>query len=161
MSIRSDMSKNEDQLKDLQRYRRFLDKLTPKEFLDKHSPSSHGISNNNKDGSGSKSDGHNVATFKSNNKKGNDALLQPEAPLDASESVQGDLEEIDDILVDEESGEPVLFFSSPQQLLDLFAELEENNLSLIQNCQETEETLEELKAKIQDTTVRMYKLSVF
>jgi hypothetical protein len=29
MSIRSDMSKNEDHLKDLQRYREFLDKLTP------------------------------------------------------------------------------------------------------------------------------------
>lgn len=33
MSIRSDMTKNEDQLKDLQRYRQFLDKLTPAEFL--------------------------------------------------------------------------------------------------------------------------------
>jgi hypothetical protein len=34
MSIRSDMSKNEDQLKDLQRYRQFLDKLTPKDWLE-------------------------------------------------------------------------------------------------------------------------------
>lgn len=33
MSIRSDMVKNEDQLRDLQRYRQFLEKLTPQEFL--------------------------------------------------------------------------------------------------------------------------------
>jgi hypothetical protein len=33
MSIRSDMVKNEDQLRDLQRYRKFLKKLTPPEFL--------------------------------------------------------------------------------------------------------------------------------
>jgi hypothetical protein len=32
MSVRSDMVKNEDQLRDLQRYREFLDKLTPNEY---------------------------------------------------------------------------------------------------------------------------------
>lgn len=34
LSLRSEMSKNDDQLRDLQRYRQFLEKLTPKEFLD-------------------------------------------------------------------------------------------------------------------------------
>ncbi|KAI8853068.1 hypothetical protein BC829DRAFT_430335 [Chytridium lagenaria] len=62
---------------------------------------------------------------------------------------------------DEEEGyneedEPLLFFKSPQQLLDIFSELEENNLALIQNCQETEETLEELKQKIVETGERMW-----
>jgi hypothetical protein len=36
MSIRSDMSKNEDQLKDFQRYREFLEKLTPPEWIQQH-----------------------------------------------------------------------------------------------------------------------------
>ena len=54
-----------------------------------------------------------------------------------------------------DSKEPEIFFKTPQQLLDLFAELEENNLSLIQNCQETEEALEDLKSKISETTARM------
>jgi Mg2+ and Co2+ transporter CorA len=36
MSIRSEMSKNEDQLKDLQRYRQFLEKVTPREFFEDH-----------------------------------------------------------------------------------------------------------------------------
>jgi hypothetical protein len=49
----------------------------------------------------------------------------------------------------------ILFFSSPKQLLDIFAELEENNLALIQNCQETEETLDELRVKISDTDTKM------
>ena len=52
--------------------------------------------------------------------------------------------------------EPDLFFSDPQQLLDIFAELEEQNLSLIQNSQETEEALEELKQTIKQTQERMW-----
>lgn len=48
-----------------------------------------------------------------------------------------------------------MFFSGPQQLLDIFAELEEQNLSLIQNSQETEENLEEMKTNIKQTKVKM------
>ena len=51
--------------------------------------------------------------------------------------------------------EPELFFADPQQLLDIFAELEEQNLSLIQNSQETEEALEELRQTIKQTQDRM------
>ena len=53
------------------------------------------------------------------------------------------------------SQEPDLFFGDPQQLLDIFAELEEQNLSLIQNSQETEEALEELRQTIKQTQERM------
>ena len=49
-----------------------------------------------------------------------------------------------------------LYFTDPQQLLDLFAELEEQNLSLIQNSQETEEALEEMKQTIKNTKRKMY-----
>jgi uncharacterized protein YpbB len=55
-----------------------------------------------------------------------------------------------------ELGQQSLYFKSPQQLLDIFGELEENNLALIQNCQETEETLEELRSKIIETTSKMF-----
>lgn len=48
-----------------------------------------------------------------------------------------------------------LFFSHPQELLDIFADLEEQNLSLIQNSQETEEALEEMKQTIKQTKVKM------
>ncbi|CAI8036946.1 Cilia- and flagella-associated protein 100 [Geodia barretti] len=44
-----------------------------------------------------------------------------------------------------------LFFTSPSQLLQLFSELEEQNLSLIQNSQETEELLEDLRQTHKET----------
>jgi hypothetical protein len=50
-----------------------------------------------------------------------------------------------------------LYFTDPQQLLDLFLELEEQNLSLIQNSQDTEEALEEMKQTINKTKVKMEK----
>lgn len=48
-----------------------------------------------------------------------------------------------------------LYFTEPQQLLDIFTELEEKNLSLIQNTQETEETLEELNFTLRNTQTCM------
>lgn len=51
--------------------------------------------------------------------------------------------------------EPELYFLDPQQLLDIFSELEEQNLSLIQNSQETEEALEELRQTIKQTQEKM------
>ncbi|XP_058439710.1 cilia- and flagella-associated protein 100 isoform X2 [Marmota monax] len=56
---------------------------------------------------------------------------------------------------DSDEEEQVLFFTEPQQLLDIFTDLEEQNLSLIQNTQEMEETLEELNLTLKSTHVRM------
>ncbi|CAG5132377.1 unnamed protein product, partial [Candidula unifasciata] len=53
--------------------------------------------------------------------------------------------------------EPDLYFTDPQELLDIFSELEEQNLSLIQNSQETEEALEEMKSTIKETKLKMEK----
>ncbi len=47
------------------------------------------------------------------------------------------------------------YFTSPQQLLDIFSALEERNLFLIQNSQETEEALEELRQKLEETKGKM------
>jgi len=48
-----------------------------------------------------------------------------------------------------------MYFKEPQQLLDIFSQLEERNLFLIQNVQETEEALEELKQNFEKTKVVM------
>ena len=130
MSIRSDMSKNEDQLKDLQRYRQFLDKLTPAEVLQKRE--------NSKEKA--------AVSGKSAKKKTKVQSGEVEEAKETNELLEDEFDE---------NEEPDIFFKSPEQLLDLYAELEENNLALIQNCQETEETLEDLKAKISETTQRM------
>nr|KAF6421933.1 cilia and flagella associated protein 100 [Rousettus aegyptiacus] len=56
----------------------------------------------------------------------------------------------------ESDGEELeLYFTEPQQLLDIFTKLEEQNLSLIQNTQEMEETLEELSFTLKNTQIRM------
>ena len=48
-----------------------------------------------------------------------------------------------------------LYFTDPAQLLQLFSELEEQNLSLIQNSQETEELLEDLRQTRKETERNM------
>jgi len=55
----------------------------------------------------------------------------------------------------EEEREMPVYFQNAQQLLDIFTALEESNLFLIQNSQETEEALEELKVKFSETKTRM------
>jgi hypothetical protein len=83
---------------------------------------------------------------------------RPDGNEDDDEGIESDIgdEEGDlDEMYWNDDEVPQLFFKSPQQLLEIFAELEENNLALIQNCQETEETLEELKQKIIETEERM------
>ncbi|XP_030426216.1 cilia- and flagella-associated protein 100 isoform X1 [Gopherus evgoodei] len=56
---------------------------------------------------------------------------------------------------EDEDEEPELYFTDPQQLLHIFTELEEQNLSLIQNSQETEETLDELQHTLTTTRSKM------
>jgi hypothetical protein len=51
--------------------------------------------------------------------------------------------------------EAPMYFTRPQQLLDIFATLEERNLFFIQNSQETEEQLEELKLTLESTKTKM------
>lgn len=56
----------------------------------------------------------------------------------------------------ESSGDELpMYFKQPQQLLDIFAQLEEQNLFLIQNSQETEQALEELKQNFEATKHEM------
>mmetsp|Transcript_67175 Transcript_67175/g.176131 ORF Transcript_67175/g.176131 Transcript_67175/m.176131 type:complete len:569 (+) Transcript_67175:72-1778(+) len=59
----------------------------------------------------------------------------------SAEAVQAEYHEIS-------SGEEMpLYFQEPKQLLDVFTSLEESNLFLIQNSQDTEQSLEELQQK--------------
>lgn len=58
--------------------------------------------------------------------------------------------EYEDVYVDSEE-EYELYFKKPKQLMDIFTELEEKNLFLIQNSQETEQALEELQQTFEKT----------
>ncbi|KAJ3297576.1 Coiled-coil domain-containing protein 38 [Borealophlyctis nickersoniae] len=176
MSIRSDMSKNEDQLKDLQRYRQFLDKLTPREFFEEQAKAKKKPEDKAKEsteeiagGAAAKGAKYSSHPRRKTGRAGKPGFksTKPDADEEAGGEdgteggeeegggVGGGGEDKDDPYMDDD--EPLLFFKTPQQLLDIFAELEENNLALIQNCQETEETLEELKQRILETDARMEK----
>ena len=62
--------------------------------------------------------------------------------------------------VETSSGEDIpMYFSKPQQLLEIFTQLEESNLFLIQNCQDIEQHFEELKQQYRDTERAMSKQS--
>ncbi|XP_040484053.1 cilia- and flagella-associated protein 100 [Ursus maritimus] len=56
---------------------------------------------------------------------------------------------------DSDGEELELYFTEPQQLLDVFTKLEEQNLSLIQNTREMEEALEDLNFTLKNTQIRM------
>ena len=56
-----------------------------------------------------------------------------------------------DMAVNDLENDFELYFTDPQQLLAIFTELEEQNLSLIQNSQDHEEQLEEITREIQVT----------
>ncbi|XP_023372731.1 cilia- and flagella-associated protein 100 [Otolemur garnettii] len=73
------------------------------------------------------------------------SLRRSNSPVPQQEDSDSDGEELE------------LYFTEPQQLLDVFTELEEQNLSLIQNTQEMEETLEDLGRSLKNTKIRMDK----
>jgi len=131
-ALKSEISKNEDQLKEYQTYKFFLDDLTPKEWQESRT--------------------QRRAARKAEHKK----KKAEEKPLVAiNMSKRGISRDSDDDYESDDSCE--LYFTDPQQLLNIFAELEEQNLSLIQNSQETEEALDEMKQTIETTKSRMNK----
>lgn len=73
----------------------------------------------------------------------------------ASASVSEKKEEEEAWSSSDEDEEIELYFTNPHQLISIFTELEEQNLSLIQNSQETEETLEDIKQQKRATEQRM------
>jgi hypothetical protein len=54
-----------------------------------------------------------------------------------------------------QDGDSSMYFEDVQQLVDIFSQLEERNVFLIQNVTETEQALEELKHKFEETKVTM------
>ena len=160
-AIRSELGKYEEQLEDCQKYREFLDQLTPIEFFEEQEEA--------------KEAAHQVKV-----KARADAIAKTRGEVDAARVAEikkiRDEEEWEDRAdariaalppvvyppeppeverPTEETGEEPMYFQHPQQLLSIFNQLEEQNLFLIQNSQETEEALEELKSKYRDVKTRM------
>lgn len=163
MAIKSEISKNEDTLKEYMLYKHFLDSLTPQEWKDgkrKKREEARKLKQKEKPAPRKKvstdrtSSRSSRTQSRSSQKPGGtpQGTRRPKGDGETESQTSQSTYESDE---EESDEEPELFFGDPQQLLDIFAELEEQNLSLIQNSQETEEALEEMKQTIKQTQERM------
>uniref|UniRef100_A0A8C8F5F1 DUF4200 domain-containing protein n=1 Tax=Oncorhynchus tshawytscha TaxID=74940 RepID=A0A8C8F5F1_ONCTS len=164
VAVKSDISKNEEILKEYTLYDGFLLKLSPTEWQERQQARR-----------------AMVDKIKAAIKEREAQLAEPAKPGRRKESMARDLPPVCDprtpqrqsmmgtresikpkkvtVPVDEsklpEYEEPELFFTDPQQLLDLLTDLEKQNLTLIQNSRETEETMEEFKHTLDNTRNKM------
>ena len=147
----SEISRNNDALKELRTYRQFLDSLAPQEWRDQRSSARQMRRKSKTDSGGQKTTSRSVSEENG---------TPPTASAGggggggggSAKAQNGGHEE----QYSSDEDEPVeLFFTDPQQLIAIFTELEEQNLSLIQNSQETEESLEEIKQQRRATEQRM------
>ncbi|XP_049718496.1 cilia- and flagella-associated protein 100 isoform X3 [Elephas maximus indicus] len=173
MNIKSEISKFEDTLQHYKVYKDFLYKLSPKEWFEEQEkkqalkkaketaeapketnlPSTTG----NKEGQTSRKALKLLQGTRLGPTLSSSSSLQPSSQF----SVPSGLESKGSSFLlgqedpDSDSEELELYFTEPQQLLEVFNQLEEQNLSLIQNTQEMEETLEELNFTLKNTQIRM------
>ncbi|ELK13072.1 Coiled-coil domain-containing protein 37 [Pteropus alecto] len=172
MNIKSEISKFEDTLQHYKIFKDFLYKLSPKEWLEeqekKHlalkkvvkSPKENTLfsTQGNKEGQGPRKPGKVLQMIQGGQILATTVGFQK----DRQPSVSGGLDPKGSSSAhptqkdpDSDREELELYFTEPQQLLDIFTKLEEQNLSLIQNTQEMEETLEELSFTLKNTQIRM------
>ncbi|XP_035193255.1 cilia- and flagella-associated protein 100 isoform X2 [Oxyura jamaicensis] len=158
-NLQSDISRFENTLQEYKIYKDFLYQLSPKEWQEEH------VKKHTK---------QLKTTSKANKESASPLTAAEEGDTDAPSSLLSaeslnlrllreirpqlksllkplstkkiSLEERDsETCSDEEDEEPELYFTDPQQLLSIFTEMEEENLSFIQNSQEIEESLDELQ----------------
>jgi len=179
MAIKSEISKNEDTLKEYMLYKTFLDALAPQDWKDEKrnkkaakmkekerilkekERSQSSISKGRKPSVGASSYHDRQSRSGPRRKESRSKMTGSSGRRKSSHHESDDNRSVmsfDTITDDEDSDDDVeLFFTDPLQLIDIFTELEEQNLSLIQNSQETEEALDEMKKTIQQTQDKMNK----
>ncbi|KAL1790191.1 cilia-and flagella-associated protein 100 [Sigmodon hispidus] len=185
MTIKSEISKFEDTLQHYKIYKDFLYKLSPKEWLEEQEEKRQALrkakepGESTKDstvatllgdrGSGNKSKTALLWKEVQSLKKPSKAIWSGQVPASTQSFPQVSqpslYSELDSRLssstvpsqddTDSDGEELALYFTEPQQLLDVFTQLEEQNLSLIQNTQEMEETLDDLNVTLKNTQIRM------
>ncbi|XP_066453119.1 cilia- and flagella-associated protein 100 [Eleutherodactylus coqui] len=182
MNIKSDIAKSEEILREYLTYKEFLFRLSPKEWQEQilkkeakerdskfHPPP---ISQE-KDKRGSVS--HKGSTPPVSGRKPESRSSGPLGSRDSTRDIRQPSrsslktvasKKVNSVTVQDDNNsehlmssdseeEAELYFTDPKQLLNIFSEMEERNLSLIQNSQETEEALEEIKHTITMTKKKM------
>jgi hypothetical protein len=172
-ALTSEMSKHKELLEDCLRYKAFLDMLTPPEWFEQHKRSIEEEKESMRRDSFEKKlkswetkKRHIVEQYRREAEmlKKEQKLGKNKKRLPAEETThdEGDSDSPrlnippppryeDEPIPAIEEREVPMYFEQPQQLMDTFAALEEQNLFLIQNSQETEHTLEELRLAYKET----------
>ncbi|XP_050968458.1 cilia- and flagella-associated protein 100 isoform X2 [Labeo rohita] len=168
VAIKSDISKYEDILKEYKKYKEFLLMLSPPEWQEKQrSKSRHSTDSTNaekdekqtekikknkerKTAEGSKRGEKRVARGFLSSREARGSSRQSVKSSQQSSKISTPGNDSSDYEED-----PEMFFKEPQDLLNLMTELEEQNLSLIQNTRETEEALEEFRQNAELTRKNM------
>ncbi|XP_069592366.1 cilia- and flagella-associated protein 100 isoform X2 [Ranitomeya imitator] len=179
MNIKSDIAKSEEILREYLMYKEFLFRLSPKEWQEQvlkkkeqerklHMPPL--SRETEKRGSVVHKVSTSPVTGKKSESRSSGPLVSRDSTRDTRHpsrsslktmaskkvvTVQEDDNSSEMLVSSDSEEEPELYFTDPQQLLDIFSEMEERNLSLIQNSQETEEALEEIKHTITMTEKKM------
>ncbi|KAJ1454045.1 hypothetical protein M885DRAFT_582800 [Pelagophyceae sp. CCMP2097] len=173
--VSSDMSKHKEALEDCLKYKEFLDALTPDEWFVEQQAAK-------KSRQAARREARMAARRDDAEKARDAAELERQRRADDEDHGKGKkkksrrrpshtdnpsseparaatakplLDAFDDEPCESSDEELPMYFRQPTQLLDIFTQLEEQNLFLIQNSQETEQALEELKQHFESTKREM------
>jgi len=162
--VQSEMSKLKEMLDLCEEYRKFLDSLTPDEWFEEQ-----------REKKRKRQEVRRLKRWKVKHRKWADDKRSLEEEMETMKAIDKEKAardgkrakrrsytadippqpKLDDEEMSDSDSEMPMYFTEPQQLLDIFTALEESNLFLIQNSQETEQALEELKQDFMETKTRM------
>jgi len=158
--IQTEISKQEEKLSELKRYRMFIDQLTPAKYRKSKKKPEKAISVTSETSSVNteKNVKSGKASRASNSKHSATNTNRRDSIKSRATTSMTKVTTPEEIIEDESSddeGEIELYFKEPQQLLAMFHELEDQNLSLIQNGQDMEENIDEIKSQANITRERL------
>ncbi|XP_062316809.1 cilia- and flagella-associated protein 100-like [Osmerus eperlanus] len=154
ISIRSDISKYQEILKEYQIYKKFLTSVAPAEWrkeqkLKKEKRAVEQWGKLNKDKQSLKHDKKVCPNGRRNSKV---TKITQTRQSKSGKECAGRQESITEMIEPSDSDEePELYFTDPREMLHIITDLEEQNLSFIQNFQETEEARDEICKTVQLT----------
>ena len=177
--IKTELSKTRDRLDDCRRYKTFLDDITDPEFFAAVGDAKRMRSMERREKRRAERDAYAAMVdaigladreipekeraLEEAKRKGRKAEAAAQLELEAAIKAAQDAREAVDAEPsppgtpenDDSDSEVPMYFTSPRQLPEIYGQLEEANLFLIQNAQETEDILEDLKNKEKEVRARM------
>ncbi|CAF1195639.1 unnamed protein product [Rotaria sordida] len=179
-ALKSELVRREDELNELKQYKQFLDQITPSEWKDERRKKleqerllrqkldvQSAVSDDSASKAGSRPQSR-VVDPKTGKRGGpltqkgftnvggsrrRSSTSSHDVELAVRQGSEMDIHKISpsEMNINDLDNDFELYFTDPQQLLAIFTELEEQNLSLIQNSQDHEEQLEEITRELQIT----------